>query len=344
MRYLSNLARHACLASLASAALLGAPGPAEAQSAQSAQSAPPQAQAAGAHRERARALANRGFELFEAGQYAEALPAFQAAEAEFHAPTILLMIARTQVRLGRLVDAHASYERIATEQLASYAPPEFFEAQTTARAELAEISKRTPTVEVIVRGAGAQGARVAVDGVEVAAGRRVPQNPGTHTVSVRAPGAQEVLREVTITEGAAERVEVDLGSSSGPAGGAPAGDEGRGGGGDGGDGGGGSLVPAWIAFGVAGVGIGVGAVTGAMTFGRVGELEVACQGGRCPPAEAERYDSAHTLATVSTVGFVIGGIAAATGAVLVVVRPGGRPAEQVGMVVAPGWVGLRGGF
>jgi len=223
MRYLSNLARHACLASLASAALLGAPSPAEAQSAQSAQSAPPQAQAAGAHRERARALANRGLELFEAGQYVDALQAFQAAEAEFHAPTILLRIARTQVRLGRLVDAHASYERIATEQLASYAPPEFFEAQTTARAELAEIAKRTPTVEVIVRGAGAQGARVAVDGVEVAAGRRVPQNPGTHTVSVRAPGAQEVLREVTITEGAAERVEVDLGSSSGPAGGAPGG-------------------------------------------------------------------------------------------------------------------------
>jgi hypothetical protein len=107
----------------------------------------------------------------------------------------------------------------------------------------------------------------------------------------------------------------------------------------------GPMLPALVAFGVGGLGLGVGAVTGLLTLGKVGDLEKNCPGQVCSKAEESRYNSAHTLATVSTVGFVIAGLGAAAGAVLLVVRPGGDAApEQTGVLVGPGWVGARGSF
>lgn len=318
---------------VACAAVLGVLSPALARAQGAPQGAPqPAASGPSGNRERARTLANRGFELFEAGQYAEALQALQAAEAEFHAPTILLHLARTQVRLGRLVEAKASYERIIGEPLPPGAPPEFLDAQATARAELAEVVKRAPTVEILVRGPGAEGARVAVDGVEAAAGQRLPQNPGHHTISVRAQGAAEVLREVTLAEGAAERVEIDLAPASGDAP-SPDAAPGRG-----------SILPAAVAFGVSGVALGIGAVTGLMTFSNASDLEEQCPGGRCPPALQGDLDSANTVSAVSTVSFVVAGLAATTGVVLLLMRPEEPRSPQVGMVVKPTWVGLHGTF
>jgi hypothetical protein len=285
-------------------------------------------------KERARALADKGYGLFEAGQYQQAIQAFQEAESHFHAPTILLMIARAHGKLGQLIEARAVYLRIIDEQLAHYAPPEFFEAQQTARSELAEISRRTPSVEVIVRGAGAEQARVTLDGADVPPAQRQLRNPGSHTVVVIGPDGAQVTREVTLAEGAGERVEVDLAPGSAPQGGVPADTAPAGG----------SIVPAVVAFGVAGLGLGVGTVTGAMTFGKVGTLEDNCPSGSCPPSQEDSYNSAQTLATVSTVSFVLAGVAAGAGVVLLVLRPGEAPKEQVEVVAAPAWLGVRGAF
>lgn len=243
-----------------------------------AQGAPQPAQAE--NRERARAFADKGYEHFEAGKFEEAIKAFEEAERNFHAPTVLLLLARANVRLGRLGEARGVYRRIIDEALPDGAPPQFVEAQETARKELAEIT--------------------------VDAGTPAPAAPEPAPAAPAPAPAADVAEEKPASKG--------------------------------------SIIPAAIAFGVAGIGLGVGAVTGGMTFGKVGELKDNCLEQRCQPSQESTYNSAHTLATVSTVGFVIGGIAAAAGVTLLILRPGGQQDQQVAVTAAPGWINLRGRF
>ena len=71
----------------------------------------------------ARAAAERGGAEYKASHYKEALDLFLRAESLIHAPTHVLMIARTQAALGDLVLAKESYLRITREPLTSNAPP-----------------------------------------------------------------------------------------------------------------------------------------------------------------------------------------------------------------------------
>lgn len=251
-----------------------------------AQGAPAPASAEG--RERARTLANKGYALFEAGKHEEALKAFEEAERSFHAPTLMLMIARTHALLNHPAEARTVYQHILDEKLANYAPPEFFDAQEKARKELAALPPSDS--------AEAPGASPSTTPPPVTTGPEV---------------ATPVASEVPAEEPRASK---------------------------------GSLVPAIAAFGVAGVGLGIGAVTGLMTFSKVSDFNEACPGGQCSPSEQARLDSANTVATVSTVSFVVAGVAAAAGVTLLILRPGGQAQEQVSVVAAPGWIGARGRF
>jgi hypothetical protein len=71
----------------------------------------------------------------------------------------------------------------------------------------------------------------------------------------------------------------------------------------------------WIGVIVAGIGVGTGAVTGAMVLSDTSSLSGACAGKVCPPGEYEAMDSASAKATVSTVSFIIGGAGLALAAV-----------------------------
>src|SRR5262249_18271474 len=89
-----------------------------------------------ADREAARGLAGHGYELFEAGQYERALDLFRQAEARYHAPPHLVYIARAQVKLGKLIEAEATYQQIIDEKQAADAPTPFREALLNARSEI----------------------------------------------------------------------------------------------------------------------------------------------------------------------------------------------------------------
>src|SRR6185503_6188371 len=96
----------ACLAVV----LLGSARPALAAPPEAHLSGKPAAAATAADREAARALAKRGYELFEQRDYKTAIVCFRAAEEHVHAPPHLLYIARAQAKLGALVQAKAAYE------------------------------------------------------------------------------------------------------------------------------------------------------------------------------------------------------------------------------------------
>ncbi|WP_438027951.1 tetratricopeptide repeat protein [Sorangium sp. So ce233] len=158
----------------------------------------------------ARALADKGWELFNAGRYEEALAAFRDAEAQVHAPPFLVFAARSCERLGRLLEARSLYQRVLDEPLAAGAPQAFQQAQADARAELAALAPRIPTLEVAVTGAAPGAVELTLDGERVAPAAPVERDPGEHTLSARAPGQPPVTRTIRLSEGARERIALDL--------------------------------------------------------------------------------------------------------------------------------------
>ncbi|MGC4065119.1 MAG: hypothetical protein QM784_10830 [Polyangiaceae bacterium] len=68
---------------------------------------------------------------------------FNRAEKLVHAPTHLLYIARSNVKLGYLVRAQEAYQQLIREQLGASAPQAFRDAQGAAERELAESRRRS---------------------------------------------------------------------------------------------------------------------------------------------------------------------------------------------------------
>lgn len=320
--------------------------------------AQPSAQVLEQAKAEAKAAANRGQALYDQGNYEEAIGAFREAEQKFHAPTFLLMIARAHEKRGRLIAARTYYRQVVDERLANYAPKVFFESQEQAKEGLESMLRRIPRLTVKVDGAPADDVKLIVDGepanAVIARGSSLELDPGEHTVTASALGRVPVTRTVTLPEGA--RVEVTLELKSPPPKALPppvrapqraeqqrqpvpaaqaAEDTSNRG----------FFVPAAGAFGVAGVALGVGIVTGAMSFGAAGALAEECDGSQCfDNAGGDSYDRARTLSTVSNVGFVIGGVAAAAGVTLLLWPRGSKATSGAALLVAPDRVSLQGRF
>ncbi len=77
--------------------------------------APAFAQSDAENRATARALAAQGQEQLEAKDYAKAEDSFRRADALFHAPTLVLGIARASAAEGKFVEAWEAYNRIIIE-------------------------------------------------------------------------------------------------------------------------------------------------------------------------------------------------------------------------------------
>lgn len=167
------------------------------------------------------AIADKGVEAFRGEKYQDAIDAFSKADQRFHVPKFVLYVARAQVKLGKMLEAKATYQTIADEKLAQYAPDEFFAAQADAKKELVELENRIPTVRIEVNGVPAgQAASVTLDGVVLAAtdlARSLPRNPGAHVIVVTLPGRPLVTRNVNLREGGSESVILEMGVAATPA-------------------------------------------------------------------------------------------------------------------------------
>jgi len=309
-------------------------------------SAQPEPQVSQESKDAARALAEKGYELFEAGKYADAMEHFKQAEQKFHASPHLLFIARSQVKLGNLVEGREVYEKIIAERLANYAPDAFREAQADAKKEVAALRQRIPSIQLVVIGAEPDHVKVTIDGTELPSRKlheRLPANPGPHTIVGTAEGHPPVTRSVTLAESATASIELSFGASAAPSAppqpDQPAPDAPPTG----------SLVPAIAAFGVGALGLGIGAITGAISLSKVSDVKSHCEGTSCPVAWQGDADSATTLGTVSTVSFIVGGLGVGAGVVLLLVRGGGAaPPPPASWWVRPrvglGTIGLDGRF
>lgn len=315
-----------------------------------------------ADRATARQLGQDGEQALAAKDYKRAEDDFRRADSLIHAPTLLLGLARALAGESRYVEAQEAYQRIIREGVAPGAPDAFKKALDAAKAEVGDVEPKIGGVTISVKAAGGgdvPNVKVTIDDAPVSAaalGVKRVANPGTHVVKASADGFKPATLNVTVPVGGAVdaplTLEKDLSAPATPAavpppetnaGAAqpnvpeqPAATASSGGG---------SILP-WIAFGVGGVGLGLGAITGIMAISKHSDLSKACN-PNCGPDQQSNLDSYHTLGTLSTVGFIVAGVGAAAGVTLLVLQPKGEAAPaapSASLILGPGSIGAAGSF
>jgi tetratricopeptide (TPR) repeat protein len=89
--------------------------------------------------------AKEGLEFYRAERWQDAYDRFREAEHLYHAPSVVIYLARCQQKLGKLAEARILYEPILTEPLGKDAPTPFVDAYSDAQRELEEVrSKLAP--------------------------------------------------------------------------------------------------------------------------------------------------------------------------------------------------------
>ena len=304
----------ALLAALAPAAALAAPSPKE--------------------RADARAFLNEARKAAKEKRWSDAIGAFQTAEGLDPSPAVELELAQTEIAAGKLAEAA---KLLGTINAGTDSAPPARKAREAAKKALDDLKPRIPTVRVTVSGPTGK-VSVIVDGADVDASAEIPLNPGNHIVGASADGWNPAEKELKLAEGAHEKVELTLTSSVA----APPPQETAG-----------SRVPGIVVAGVGGVALVLGGVFGGLAFSATSSARALCKNNVCPAAAANDIASSKTFGNVSTGMFIAGAAIAATGVVLIIVRPFGGKKDQAakaatGVRVVPwvsaGEVGLAGAF
>ncbi|WP_437932252.1 hypothetical protein WMF37_24370 [Sorangium sp. So ce291] len=326
----------------------------------------------------ARSLATQGAEAFTSGRFEEAIDLLGRAEALVHAPTHLLLVARAQTRLGRIVAAKETYLRIVREELPPTAPSPFKKAQQDAREELAAVEPRIATLRIALEGAAGRKIGVKLDGQPVAdalLGVHRPVDPGSHVVVVSPPGLAPIEQGITLADG--ERKELKIPIPESPPAPPPSGSGDWQGAGSGDQTGVPPAGPpgtaerktnvALLGGGIAAAALGLGGVVvgsvflakGSSTQQKANDLSAArgCEspggvGSECGPLvqrQIQTLDSdAASERTTGTIGLIAGGVLVVGGATLIVLELTSRPEPSssawIAPYVTPTGLGVRGAF
>jgi hypothetical protein len=299
----------------------------------------------------ARAAATRGVAAFDEKRYADALDLFTRAESLMHAPTHILMMARSEAALGKLVRAQEHYAALAREPLGADASTAFKQAKADGAKELEALQPRVPTLDVKLSDPAAKDVAITLDGKELPealVGIPHPVDPGKHTLSARGEDVAADEISVELAEGAHVSRVLKLHPAPHMKRTKPGGDAGGSGGS-----GGGLRIGGYVTVAAGVVGLGVGAAFVGLGFakrGQANEAYEACGAAACVrgSAAAEEVDAldkdANLKQTVGLVGLIAGGVLAGAGIAMIVV--GGKPAEgaHTSLVVGPGTLGLSGTF
>jgi hypothetical protein len=321
-----------------------------------------------ADKETARGLMAEGRADRDKGDLKAALKAFAGADAIMHVPTTGLELARAQAAVGQLVEARDTALRVTRSPEQQGEPAPFKAARDAASALNDQLGGRIPSLTVNVKNVpSGMSTALTIDGIDVPSeviGQPRKLDPGHHVVEAKA-GTAYGKQEVDVAEKDSKEVTIELPAQSATgAGGAtdtgatdgaqqseqPAESGGRSGG---------SKVMIFGGFGLAAVGAIAGTVTGIMSMSKTNSIKSssACTssggGTVCNPSEDGDISSAKTLATISTISFIAGGVGAAVGVIGLFVGGGSSsdsapaqtpdaPADQSSRLrvhVAP-WIGL----
>ena len=304
----------------------------------------------------ARSLGAEGVRLADKGRCREAVEKLERSEKLYHAPTTLGRLAECQIDLGKVVLGTENLQRLLREPLAPGAPPAFVAARVRAEAVLAKARLKIGNLQIGVEAPAGAKLEMTVDGAPVSdmfLDNQWPADPGVHDVEVTALGFLKATAKVTVREGEGQKVSLKLvadpdyvKASPPEASVAPLAEPEK------------SVPPpppesgssktlAYVALGVGGAGMVVGSVAGILFLGKASDLDKACPNKTCPPTSAGDLSSTMTLGTVSTVGFIVGGVGLAAGAVLLLTGGSPKGITKVGAltpVIGPTYLGASGSF
>lgn len=310
-----------------------------------------------ANKTQARELGEKAFAALDHQDWAQAETLFLQAEALYHAPTLLLGAARAEAHLGKYIEAWESYHRILLEGAPPGANPILLKAIEDAKVEIEQVAGKRAKVTMTV--SGADSPKVTLDGAvlpNAALGVERPVNPGKHTVHAEAAGMKPADGTFTVDEGKATTFALALEKDPNaeapppppvtqPGTTTPGADTGASPGSM-------NRTLAYVAFGVGGVGLVTGVITGIMALGKHSDLQSnPCSTAPCNSADGSAFNSDlssyHTVSTISTIGFIVGVVGGAGGAVLLLTAPK-KEAQARTFTIAPtvglGTVGAVGRF
>ena len=288
----------------------------------------------------AQALFDQGRALMAEKKYSEACPKLAESQRLDPGMGTLYHLADCYEGSGKVASAWAAFLEVASLAAAAGQTDRVNAAETRAK----RLEARLPRLTIVVPDASRlPDLRVVRDDVDVGSvqwGTPLPVDPGAHKVVASAPGHRSFTDSVVLKEGGSATLPIPVleaapeepapaaaqpaapppttGSPSSPvtdrSAEPPQADS---------SGGPGALVIGLGALGV--VGIGAGTVLGFMTKSKFDESKQHCNPGNenlCNAQGVELRDNAFTLGNLSTVGFIVGGVALAGAAVLWIVDSG----------------------
>jgi len=284
--------------------------------------------------QRAKELFEQGVSGMNAGEFETACPALTEAYELSKRPGPLFTSAECYAKWGKVATAQSRYRSYLSVYVAL--DPEGKEAeedrQTVAKEQIGALDGMVPTLTLVLAPSAPEGTVVTRDGESVPSsslGKAQALDPGSYTVTIETPSGE--IREQTVVLRVAEnkKLVLELSASSGgdgddtPVEPAPADGEAM-------------RTGAFVAGGIGIVGVTLGIVTGVVALAKKGDISDNCEGEICNQDGKDAADSAQLFGTLSTVGFIVGGVGLATGAVLFVLAPDEKPSDEVGWRVGAG--------
>ena len=320
----------------------------------------------------ARALGQEGQAALDKGDAKTAEDRFHRAVMIFDAakavvpPTLILGYARGAAANKHFIAAEEAYNRMIRAGLPPGAPAPFVKALEDAKKEIDAVTPHIARVTINVTGCDSPS--VTLDGATVPSmmfGIKKPIDPGAHEIKASAVGCKASTSSFTVDDGKESTANVTLekeastnvttnpntnntntsnntsntsntSSTSNTSTSTSTSTTTEGGGS-------GLKVAGIVTLGVGGAGLILGAITGGLALGAHSDIANSCPDPKnCPASVQGKIDSYHTMGTISTIGFVAGGVLAVAGVVMFILAPSSKKTEKAGAWITP--FGVTGRF
>ncbi|HRI71126.1 MAG TPA: hypothetical protein PK156_43135 [Polyangium sp.] len=291
--------------------------------------------------EMARSLMDEGDAQLERGDAKGALRSYRAAHTIMNVPTTGIEVARMEAKLRHLVEARKVALEVARMPVKPREPKPFTEARSDAQLLADALETRIPRLTIEMKGAlSAATVELKIDGRILPSEEirdPIPVDPGKHEVVLVPSGGEPESRTVTVSENEKRTLTFGDGSASSD-----------------------TAKPVrrtsplvFVGFGLGGVGLIAGAITGGLSLSGASEVEKICPKGTCPSQtdinQAKPiHDRAYTLANVSNVAFALGVVGVGLGVTGLLLGPAAdkKPESETAfrVFVGPNGALVRGSF